>query len=354
MITITAKELTRALALCKMVTKRRNTIPVLGMVRLTASGNTLEVSATDLDNYMTVRAECECTEPLDVLLAPRVLIHFARHAQGLITIQRDGEKVKFTSGGISAEFAKLIPVEDWPVMREPSGATVTIGEAEFTELLHHTRPFISTEETRYYLNGVYLHAPEGKLTAAATDGHRIVEYSAGVPWFNKGHILPRKAAQVIAIAAKKGNGALEVTTDNDVNRCVLRFVAQDWTLTCKTIDGTFPDYSRVFPQWDAPKIVANVAKAAAMALTRQSWEGRAVKIMPDSGAMQTDSLSDCFTIAAPCSGHGGAFGLNLAYLQDVMRRHDTIRLEGVSAGDPFWIRTDNPKLRMVIMPMRVS
>ena len=355
MLTITPKELTRALALCKQVTERRVTIPVLAMIRLTGEGSALKVQATDLDNYLTVDAECGCTEPLDVLLRPDVLAHFARHAQGLITIKREGDNVKLTSGDISAEFFDVIPVEDWPEMRQPDGATATIPEVDFVELLRHTRPFISTEETRYYLNGVYLHAPEGKLIGAATDGHRIAEYSTGVNWFDRSHILPTKAAKIIALASKKGNGALDVTTDNDVNRCSLRFVAQGWTLTCKTIDGTFPDYSRVFPKFEAQKIVVTVAQAAAMALSgkRSPWGSMAVKIKPDDGVMRSDSQPHGYTMTAPCAGTGAAFGLNLSYLKDVLRRHEVVRFEGDGAGNPFWMRTDNAKLRMVIMPMRV-
>ena len=351
MLTITPKELTRALALCKQVTERRVTAPVLAMIRLTGGGSTLKVQATDLDNYLTVEAECECAEPLDVLLRPDVLAHFARHAQALITIKREGDNVKLTSGDISAEFFDVIPVDDWPEMRQPDGTTATISEADFVELLRHTRPFISTKETCYYLNGVYLHAPEGNLIGVATDGHRIAEYSTGADWFARSHILPTKAAKIIAIASKKGNGALEVTTDNDVNRCSLRFVAQGWTLTCKTIDGTFPDYSRVLPKFEAPTIVVNVAQAAAMALS--GGDARAAQIDPTEGKITTGARYAGHTMTAPCTGTGAAFGLNLSYLKDVLRRHEVVRFEGDGAKSPFWMRTDNAKLRMVIMPMRV-
>ena len=351
MLTITPKEVTRALTLCKQVTERRNTIPVLAMIRLTGKGSALKVQATDLDNYLTVEAECDCTEQLDVLLRPDVLAHFARHAQGLITIKREGDNVKLTSGDISAEFFDVITVDDWPEMRQPDGATATISEADFVELLRHTRTFISTEETRYYLNGVYLHAPEGKLIGASTDGRRIAESCTGSDWFDRSHILPTKAAKIIAIASKKGNGALEVMTDNDVNRCAMRFVAQGWKLTCKTIDGTFPDYSRVFPKFEAPTIVVTIAQAAAMALSRGG--DRAARIDPTEGKITTVGRFDGHIMTAPCTGRGGAFALNLSHLQDVLRRHEVVRLEGDGDQSPFWMRTDNAKLRMVIMPMRV-
>lgn len=123
MITITPKELTRALALCKLVTERRRKTPVLSMIRLTSQEDRLNIQATDLDNYLTVQAESSVTKDIDILLRPDVLAHFAKHATAPIEIRREGDTVKLTSGDLSAEFFDLIPTEDWPMMRADAALT---------------------------------------------------------------------------------------------------------------------------------------------------------------------------------------------------------------------------------------
>jgi DNA polymerase-3 subunit beta len=165
-----------------------------------------------------------------------------------------------------------------------SSATFEIGARDLKRLIDKTRFAISTEETRYYLNGIYLHtAQRGKeqtLRAVATDGHRLAQAelpapkgAVGMP----GIILPRKTVHELQRLIEGSEGKVTV----GVSPAKARFEIGTITLTSKLIDGTFPDYARVIPKANDKKLkVANAEfiNAVDRVSTIASERGRAVKL----------------------------------------------------------------------------
>jgi len=227
-----------------------------------------------------------------------------------------------------------LPKEDFPVMASSEYATnFTIDAPTLRRLFDKAKFAISTEETRYYLNGVYMHDAEvdgtHKLRCVATDGHRLAridatmpEGAAGMP----GVIVPRKTV-----------GELRKLLDDDdvmiavsVSETKIRFATPEITLTSKVIDGTFPDYSRVIPANNTRRMECDAAEFAAAVdrvSTVSSERSRAVKMAldedrlvlsvnaPDSGAADEE-------LAVAYADEALEIGFNAKYLLEIASQVD--------------------------------
>ena len=192
-MTLDAGSLKRALRLCRMVVKNRNTVPILGFIRLEVEpGGSVWMTGTDLDTEVSVALSGSghgaCTLPA------RTLAEFLSGADlgsdDPVQVRTDGERIAVEAGGMTLRVAPL-PVEDWPAMKVniERGAKVAFPEGTLPWLINYVRPCISTEETRYYLNGVYLTGGEEGIRAVTTDGHRLasrrLRLDGGAPEFHR-------------------------------------------------------------------------------------------------------------------------------------------------------------------------
>lgn len=361
-----AADLKRALAFATQAVERRNTIPVLGMVRITASAKGVEVRGTDLDIECIATAEpIQATGKIDMTIDPRVLTGLVRWAEGDVIISRKDDLITIQADDVIATVRELCPAEDYPVILAPSGDAVAISEARLHKALVATIACISTEETRYYLNGVFLHTKGKGLIATSTDGHRVAVYDTGEPWPFEDQIVPRKTVAILHRAMKAGsNGTIAVRSvrdpknsdatlapKNPANR--VEFKGDGWTIVSKTIDGTFPDYTRVIPRFETPSISATITAAALRRFPPTGERSRAIKIDPTTGRM-THKNYDGIEVSMPVQAKGEqSIGFNLGYLVAFAERAGTIRLETSGQGDPARVLTDDPALLQVLMPMRV-
>jgi len=261
-----------------------------------------------------------------------------------------------------------LPKEDFPVMASSEYATNFSAKAETLRKLFDKSKFaISTEETRYYLNGVYMHvsdSEEGRvLRCVATDGHRLARIDAPVPEGAEampGVIVPRKTV-----------GELRKLLDDDdmdiavsVSETKVRFATPDITLTSKVIDGTFPDYSRVIPTGNTRRLEVDAtefAKAVDRVATVSSERSRAVKLQldedrlvlsvnaPDSGAAEEE-------LAVAYGDEPLEIGFNAKYLLEIASQVDRENAVFMfnSSGDPTLMREGSDTSAVyVVMPMRV-
>lgn len=356
-ITFHAAAMQRALAFSAQITERRNTIPVLGNILIDAQGDKITVHSTDLD--LEGRIDIEPTEPISepvkFTINPRMFGHFVRHAEGQITMSitedKNGKIAKIEADGATMETRLLIPAEDFPFMpTAATGRAITIPEAVLRKTLVAVKGCISTEETRYYLNGAYLHQVDGQLIAVATDGHRLAKYEPKIEWHFEGMIVPSKTVDILIR-----------NTDPKTNRKINIFQhgskievdGDGWTLKSKTIDGTFPDYTRVIPQPDDGFQVALSLHMLRRIPMTEGRYGAAAKIDPSQDKMTVkDQDEGTFTI--PVVGSGQAKGFNLKYLKGFAQQFGTIQLAGKdNSGDPVRILTEDPAYLGVLMPMRV-
>ena len=363
--------LLKAVAQAQSVVERRNTIPILANVLIEAQDSDVRFRATDLDIEVVDRADAQ-VERAGATTVSAVLLHeiVRKLPDGsLVTLTDDGAKGRLTVEAGRSNFSlATLPKEDFPVMATSEYSSNFSAPAVVLRRLFDKSKFaISTEETRYYLNGVYMHISDsdgGKvLRCVATDGHRLARIDAE---------LPSDAAEMPGvIVPRKTVGELRKLLDDDeakiavsVSETKIRFATPDITLTSKVIDGTFPDYTRVIPQGNTRKLevdAAEFAKAVDRVATVSSERSRAVKLTlaedklilsvnaPDSGAAEEE-------LAVAYGDEHLEIGFNAKYLLEIANQVDRENAVFLfnSSGDPTLMREGNDTSAVyVVMPMRV-
>jgi DNA polymerase-3 subunit beta len=362
----------KALGHVQSVVERRNTIPILSNVLIQAAKGSLKLTATDLD------IEIVESIPSDVLrngaaTAPaHMLYDIVRKMPEGSQVQAevlagDSGRLAVSAGSIRFELACL-PQEDFPQMA--AGALphrFRLAASDLTALIDKTRFAISTEETRFYLNGIYVHAmKEGKeqrLRAVATDGHRLARYELELPDGAKdmpGVIVPRKTVAELRRLLDDSDGAIEI----GLSDTKIQFTFNGVELTSKLIDGSFPDYQRVIPSSNDKALTID-AKDFSQAVDRVSTisadKTRAVKlnlatdrvtlsvVNPESGTATEE-------LGANYSADPIEIGFNARYLLDITGQivGKDVRFLLADAGSPTLIEdTEDTRTLYVLMPMRV-
>lgn len=373
-LTVARRDLHPALAVAQRIVERRNTVPILSNVLLTADARGLTLRATDLDVEVSTRIEAAVEEPGAITVsAGRLHDIVGKIADGQIRLEAAGEtasEVRLVSG--RARFAlQVLPASDFPEMADGDlphafGLAADLLAAD----LEAVGIAISTEETRYYLNGVFVHVIGGVLlTFVATDGHRLSlvrrdcpDGATGMP----GVIVPRKT--VIEVGKLCRGEAKEVRIS--VSESKIRFEVGETTLVSKLIDGTFPDYERVIPG-PAP-ISAEIRREEARdavdrVMTVSSERSRAVRLAIDAAAAEMrlevanpDGGSAAETIdMARAEGGDITIGLNGRYFAEALDAltGETIAIGATDPGSPVRLTPtddrDGARRLIVVMPMRV-
>ena len=372
--TIERATLLRCLSHVQSVVERRNTIPILSNVLIDASdGGSVRVMATDLDLQVVESMSAASVEQSGAItVSAHLLFDIARKlpegSQVSLTTSENRLEVK---AGRSNFKLPTLPRDDFPVIVEGDLPTsFELPARLLAELIDRTRFAISTEETRYYLNGIFLHVTdedEPMLKAAATDGHRLARFTlprpdgaAGMPDV----IVPRKA---VGELRKLLEEALDGNVLIDLSASKIRFTfggEGGVVLTSKLIDGTFPDYSRVIPTGNDkllkvdPKLFFSGVDRVATIATEKT---RAVKIGLDQDRVtlsvtSPDNGTAAEELAADYKSESMEIGFNANYLKDILGQidSDTVELHLADAGAPTLIRqNENSPALYVLMPMRV-
>ncbi|SDX82390.1 DNA polymerase III subunit beta [Citreimonas salinaria] len=370
-ISIERATLLRAVAQAQSVVERRNTIPILANVLIDAEGNTATFRATDLDIEVLDRAPAMVERAGGATVSAVTLHEIVRKLPdgAMVVLDEDSAAGRLSvSAGRSHFSLATLPKEDFPVMASSEYASNFSAKAEVLRRLFDKSKFaISTEETRYYLNGVYMHVAESEegrmLRCVATDGHRLARIDAPLPKEAEdmpGVIVPRKTVGELRKLLDDGDADIAVS----VSETKIRFATPEITLTSKVIDGTFPDYTRVIPQGNTRRLevdASDFAKAVDRVATVSSERSRAVKLQldedrlilsvnaPDSGAAEEE-------LAVAYSDERLEIGFNAKYLLEIasqVDRENAVFLFN-SSGDPTLMREGSDTSAVyVVMPMRV-
>ena len=369
--TIERSILLRSLTHVQGVVERRTTIPILSNVLLQATGGKLGLTATDMDLAIVEGMPAEVTQDGSTTVPAHTLYDIVRKLP-------EGSQVEIGSGGEQGQLeirsgrSKLslttLPSEDFPVMSDgdlPHRFTISAGMLR--RLIDRTRFAMSTEETRYYLNGLYLHAAETDgspvLRIVATDGHRLARVEVGLPEGAAGMpgvIVPRKAVAEV----RKLIDELEDDVEIALSETKIRFAFSDAVLTSKLIDGTFPDYDRVIPVGNDKTLEVKrneFVKAVDLVSTISTEKSRAIKLTLENGNL-------VLTATSPEAGSAREemdvdyndgpleIGFNSKYLLDI-----TQQIEGEDAkfqlsdgASPTLVQDmGDTSALYVLMPMRV-
>jgi DNA polymerase-3 subunit beta len=364
--TIERATLLRGLSHVQSVVERRNTIPILSNVLIEASlDGSLRLMATDLDLQIDETVPAAVDQAGAITVPAHTLFDIARKLPegSQVELTAAEGKIKVNAGRAKFELGTL-PRDDFPVIAEGELPTVFELPAEtLKQIIDKTRFAISTEETRYYLNGIFLHVADDMLKAAATDGHRLARVTVPRPEGAEAMpdvIVPRKCVAELRKLLDEVDGSVGVSLSGSK----IRFDLGAAILTSKLIDGTFPDYSRVIPTGN-DKILKIDPKSFMQGVDRVSTiateKTRAVKMALDRDRITLSVTSpDNGTAAEEVPGEYAAqpfeIGFNSRYLMDILGQieSDVVEVHLADAAAPTLIReNDKSPALYVLMPMRV-
>jgi DNA polymerase III subunit beta len=364
--TIERAVLLKSLGHVQSVVERRNTIPILSNVLLEArEDGSLRLMATDLDLQVDESVPANVTQPGATTVSAHTFFEIVRKLP-------EGSQVELTAAegkvqviaGRSRFNLSTLPRDDFPVIAEGDLPTrFELPAATLRQIIEKTRFAISSEETRYYLMGIFVHVIDDQMRAAATDGHRLARVTVPRPDGAEGMpdvIIPRKAVQELYRLLEELEGTVEIS----LSPTKIRFGLGNAILTSKLIDGTFPDYSRVIPtandkllKLDPKSFAAGVDRVSTIA----SEKTRAVKMSVDRDKVTLSVTSPENGVAteevpADYSADGLEIGFNAKYLLDILGEidGDTVEVHLADAAAPTLLReNDKSNALYVLMPMRV-
>ncbi len=367
--TIERATLLRGLSHVQSVVERRNTIPILSNVLIEAqAGGTMRLMATDLDLQIDETIAAAVDQPGAITVSAHTLFDIVRKLPEGSQVELAAAEGRITVNAGRAKFTlATLPRDDFPMIAEGELPTTFELPAEtLKQIIDKTRFAISTEETRYYLNGIFLHVTDDAqplLRAAATDGHRLARVTVARPDGADGMpdvIVPRKCIAELRKLLDDVDGSVGVSLSGSK----IRFDLGQAILTSKLIDGTFPDYSRVIPTAN-DKILKIDPKSFMQGVDRVSTiateKTRAVKMALDRDKIILSVTSpENGAAAEEVPGEYAAMpfeiGFNSRYLMDILAQieGDLVEVHLADAAAPTLIReNDSSPALYVLMPMRV-
>ena len=364
--TIERATLLKSLGHDQSVVERRNTIPILSNVLIEARDDgSLRLMATDLDLQVDESVPANVDQAGATTVSAHTLFDIVRKLPegSQVEIAASEGKMQIVAGRSRFNLSTL-PRDDFPVIAEGELPTrFELPAATLRQIIEKTRFAISSEETRYYLMGIFLHVIDDQLRAAATDGHRLARITVPKPDGADGMpdvIIPRKAVAELYRLLEELEGTVEIS----LSPTKVRFGLGSAVLTSKLIDGTFPDYNRVIPtandkllKLDPKSFSAGVDRVSTIA----SEKTRAVKMSVDRDKVTLSVTSPENGVAteelpADYGADGLEIGFNARYLLDILGEidGDTVEVHLADAAAPTLLReSDKSNALYVLMPMRV-
>ena len=355
------------------VVERRNTIPILSNVLIEAKEDGVYLTATDMDIAVIEKIDLEKSEVTQlgtITTSAQMLYDIVRKLPENIKVELLSESndrlgVKASSSSFALN---CLPAEDFPsISQEDFKYTFSISSNDLIRLIDKTSFAMSMEETRYYLNGIYLHAVKDdngeKLRTVSTDGHRLSRVDMNIPeGANEipGVIIPRKTIMEIRKLLEDHDDNISLSLSD--NKIKLSF--NSVILTSKLLDGTFPDYSRVIPeQNDRTITISNqlLSEAVDRVSTVSTDKTRAIKVNINNGnlvisATNPDKGSASENLEVVYEGDEVEIGFNSKYVLDVARQikgNEVIIKLSDSVSPTLVYDKDDKDVLFVLMPMRV-
>lgn len=369
-VTIERNSLLKTLGHVQSVVERRNTIPILSNVMIEADGDGVAMTATDLDIAIIEKTTATVSEPGSTTVPAHTLFDIARKLPDGSEVElslEDGDRLVVKAGRSRFSLACL-DKEDFPEMSKGDlPHRFALAAEELKRLIDKARFAISTEETRYYLNGIYLHVANSEngqtLRAVATDGHRLAQVEQDVPEGAVGMpgiIVPRKTVAEVRKLIDEFEGEVNISL-SDTKIC---FSFDGAVITSKLIDGTFPDYSRVIPEGNDKALEMDCrvfAESVDRVSTISSDKTRSVKLALAEGSLtlsvnSPDSGTATEELTASYSADPLEIGFNSRYLLDILAQveGDTVQVMLADPSAPTVVKDALDEAALyVLMPMRV-
>ena len=371
---INSTDLLKALSHIHGIVEVRHTLPILSNIILEAKDDKLILSSTNLDIYCSDKIKAEVLQSGEVSVSAVTFFEIIKRLPSgseVLMIMEEGEnEIRLTCGRSKFNLSTL-KTDDFPIISDSDLSTNFVLSAdELIRIIDKTKFAVSNEETRYYLNGIFLHKAERNsiqfLRAVATDGHRLAQYDVPLPQGAEditGIIIPKKTIYELRKVLDDANGDVSVS----LNENKIKFSFNDLKVVSKVIDGTFPDYTKVIPQKNDKNFKTNnsdlknaIDRVSAVAANEES-KSKAIKfcIENNSLSLSVESQSKGSAnemIDVNYSGDKVDIGFNSKYIIDICNEVDgdeiSISLSDSISPAIILDKTDE-NLFFVLMPMRI-
>ena len=371
---INSTDLLKALSHIHGIVEVRHTLPILSNIILEAKEDKLILSSTNLDIYCSDKIKAEVLKSGEVSVSAVTFFEIIKRLPSgseVLMIMNEGEnEIRLTCGRSKFNLSTL-KTDDFPIISDSDLSTNFVLSAdELIRIIDKTKFAVSNEETRYYLNGIFLHKAERNsiqfLRAVATDGHRLAQYDIPLPQGAEditGIIIPKKTIYELRKVLDDANGDVSVS----LNENKIKFSFNDLKVVSKVIDGTFPDYTKVIPQKNDKNFKTNnsdlknaIDRVSAVAANEES-KSKAIKFCIENNllSLSVESQSKGSAnemIDVNYSGDKVDIGFNSKYIIDICNEVDgdeiSISLSDSISPAIILDKTDE-NLFFVLMPMRI-
>ncbi len=374
-IIVNTRDLVRVLGFSSAIVEKRNVIAILSNIKLEAKNNILTITATDMELSIQQTLPVQVKEEGAITVPAQTFSEIVRKISDpeiALTFIDDTEQLSISSQNCQFSLFTL-PVNEFPAMEEIGlSSSISLSAKSFLEILDHTKFAMSNEETRYNLNGIYIHINANEpniLIAAATDIHRLsvshlsLEKSPGA----FGIILPRKTVGELLKILKDSNFS-DKNLDIYIGQSKVKFLCHNTTLISKLIDGSFPEYDAFIPEDNPYKLIVR-ADVLSSAIDRISTvtidKFRAVKLICDKDKLEIHAHGDNRGIGhevimmddtTSYNGDEIYIGFNPRYILDALNAlgQSIVSIELKNSSSPALIRSEDYKgAKFVIMPIKV-
>jgi DNA polymerase III subunit beta len=346
------------------VVERRQTMPVLSNVLLSARNNRLSITGSDLEVELVAAKNLAVSQAGEVTVPGRKFLDICRAIpeKTEVTLSTEGDRLTIRAGRSRFTLSTL-PAVEFPVIEEINAQqTLTVSQGEFRRLIDKTHFSMAQQDVRYYLNGMMLEADGKQLRAVATDGHRLAlcETELQAPAKTKQQVIvPRKGVlELQRVLGTEGHIELAIGTNH------VRAQVGDIRFTSKLIDGRFPEYGRVIPAnanrvIDADREVLRQALQRTAILSNEKFRGIRLTIKPDSLTLQAHNPEQEEAeeqVEVTYAGDEIEIGFNVNYLLDALAAIDGDRVHiGLTDSNSSCLVTAPGvnSARYVVMPMRL-
>ncbi|OJX11686.1 MAG: DNA polymerase III subunit beta [Caedibacter sp. 37-49] len=367
-LTLERNQFLKALSHAQSVVEKRTTVPILAHVLLEAESGQLRLTSTDLELAIveTIPAQIQTTggTTVSAQLLHDIVRKLKDGSEIRLSLENEGSQLQIVSGRSEFKLACL-PPEDFPAINTVDlPHRFTLGSKDFLNLLERTRFAMSTEETRYYLNGIYLHPVQShEIRAVATDGHRLARLSLStsqtIPDFS-GIIISRKTVNEVMKILSESEADIEIS----LSETQVSFKFNGIYLTSRLIDGSFPDYEAIIPTQNEKILKMSMAafsEAVDRVATVSTEKSRSVKLAINNNKIILTATNSEFGSAVEeleveYTASPIELGFNARYLLDLSHQLSNVEAEfmmGDSATPVVVREVNNQDAFYLLMPMRV-
>ncbi|GAB4162758.1 MAG: DNA polymerase III subunit beta [Rickettsiaceae bacterium] len=337
-LTVNTKDLSHALNFANSVVEKRNVKEELSNIKLTAKSGILEIGATDMDLYLNQEIGAEVISVGETTVSTQTLSEIVRKipdSEIKITQLANSDKLEISGSGCRFELLTL-PATQFPAMEDiDSVSSLKMTCAELARIIEYTNFSMSTEETRYNLNGVYMHVKDKEFYGVSTDGHRlsVANVALGKTSEEFGVIVPRKTINELLKVLKDPRN-IQSEVEISLSTTKIKFKCNNFVLISKLIDGTFPEYSSFIPADNESKLTIStklLADAIDRVATITIEKFRIVKLLVDDKNLEIIASGEAKGAASEVlgrsedenkfcnySGPDVSIGFNSRYLSDVL------------------------------------